>query len=211
MIDSPNNGNASNGNNNYVHFGPHQENLQIVLAENSNEDLENINITLEEIPDEFPVTNLYELEDRVFTERWSIPYKKNESLAKCLYGALKLAHAQKTESDENCVKFMNNVLPESVNKLLCSQAVKKWTAETLEGVFNMLQLFVDVMANRLKYFPTPVKLLDLLASAFDPDSEFHYKNRAFKWDRGYYEDLFGYEKCPAMSPPVNMYKVGFRW
>ena len=42
-------------------------------------------------PYEFPVTNLYELEGRVFAEHWSIPYKKEESLGKCLIAATRLA------------------------------------------------------------------------------------------------------------------------
>ena len=44
-------------------------------------------------PLEFPVTNLYELEGRVFAEQWSIPYKKEESLGKCLLAATRLAEA----------------------------------------------------------------------------------------------------------------------
>lgn len=44
-------------------------------------------------PLEFPVTNLYELEGRVFAEHWSIPYKKEESLGKCLLAATRLAEA----------------------------------------------------------------------------------------------------------------------
>lgn len=51
---------------------------------------ENVEVPLESIPEEFPVTNLYELEDRIFTENWSIPYRKNESLGKCLLGATKV-------------------------------------------------------------------------------------------------------------------------
>ena len=46
-------------------------------------------------PYEFPVTNLYELEGRVFAEHWSIPYKKEESLGKCLIAAARLATAGK--------------------------------------------------------------------------------------------------------------------
>ena len=38
----------------------------------------------------FPETHLYELESRVFTDQWSIPYKKDESLHKCLLAAAKL-------------------------------------------------------------------------------------------------------------------------
>ena len=41
---------------------------------------------------EFPTANLTELEDRVFVESWSIPYKREESLAKCLTAATRLAH-----------------------------------------------------------------------------------------------------------------------
>ena len=51
---------------------------------------ENVNIPLDSVPNDFPVTNLYELEERIFTENWSIPYRKNESLGKCLLGATKL-------------------------------------------------------------------------------------------------------------------------
>jgi len=40
--------------------------------------------------DGFPETHLYELESRVFTDQWSIPYKKDESLHKCLLAAAKL-------------------------------------------------------------------------------------------------------------------------
>lgn len=43
----------------------------------------------------FPVGNLYELETRVFQENWSIPYKREESLGKCLVGATKLAQEGK--------------------------------------------------------------------------------------------------------------------
>jgi len=40
---------------------------------------------------EFPIPYLYELENRVFTESWSIPYKREESLGRCLIAATKLA------------------------------------------------------------------------------------------------------------------------
>ncbi len=53
---------------------------------------EGIDVPLESISDEFPTAHLYELESRIFTENWSIPYKKQESLGKCLLGAIKLSH-----------------------------------------------------------------------------------------------------------------------
>jgi len=48
---------------------------------------------------EFPVPYLYELENRVFTESWSIPYKREESLGRCLLAATKLAQEGNTASE----------------------------------------------------------------------------------------------------------------
>lgn len=42
-------------------------------------------------PLEFPTTHLYELEGRVFGESWSIPFKKEESLGKCLIFSTRFA------------------------------------------------------------------------------------------------------------------------
>lgn len=52
---------------------------------------------------EFPTTNLYELESRVFTDHWSIPYKREESLGKCLIASTCLARHGKNMvvGDEN--------------------------------------------------------------------------------------------------------------
>ena len=78
---------------------------------------------------EFPVTNLYELDSRVFQvhtfsckedtclddgthrlqDNWSIPYKREESLGKCLVAATKLAAEGLLEQDEHCKKFIERV------------------------------------------------------------------------------------------------------
>lgn len=63
---------------------------------------------------EFPTTNLYELEGRVFTDHWSIPYKREESLGKCLIASTCLARLGKSEGrkdallcvDVACVSFL---------------------------------------------------------------------------------------------------------
>lgn len=39
---------------------------------------------------EFPLTHYYELEARVHTEQWSIPYKRDESLAICMVAATRM-------------------------------------------------------------------------------------------------------------------------
>ena len=66
---------------------------------------ENVNIPLDSIPNDFPVTHLYELEERIFTENWSIPYRKNESLGKCLLGATKLIMEGIVHRDK-CIAFL---------------------------------------------------------------------------------------------------------
>lgn len=52
---------------------------------------EQSDVCMESGPLEFPTTNLYELEDRVFVESWSIPYKREESLGKCLLSSIRFA------------------------------------------------------------------------------------------------------------------------
>ncbi len=39
---------------------------------------------------EFPLTHFYELEGRVHTDQWSIPYKRDESLAICMVATIKM-------------------------------------------------------------------------------------------------------------------------
>lgn len=51
---------------------------------------------------EFPTTNLYELESRVFTDHWSIPYKREESLGKCLIASSCLARHGKNGRGSYC-------------------------------------------------------------------------------------------------------------
>ncbi|ELW67984.1 Ubiquitin carboxyl-terminal hydrolase 24, partial [Tupaia chinensis] len=65
---------------------------------------------------EFPTTNLYELESRVLTDHWSIPYKREESLGKCLLASTYLARLGLSESDENCKRFMDRCMPEAFKK-----------------------------------------------------------------------------------------------
>ncbi|XP_064607447.1 ubiquitin carboxyl-terminal hydrolase 24-like isoform X2 [Liolophura sinensis] len=163
---------------------------------------------------EFPVTNLYELEGRVFTEHWSIPYKREESLGKCLLSATRLADAGLADSDENCKRFMERCMPEAFQKLLASSAVHKWGTEIQEGIYNMLQLLVDLVVARLQHSPAPVDLLDVLALALTPDTEFHYKNKMRRPDRVAKDDGDG-DKLQsnnyAASPPSGTYKDPYGW
>lgn len=47
-------------------------------------------------------------------------------------------------------------------QLLTSSAVHKWGTEIHEGIYNMLMLLVDLVAERVKQDPIPVGLLAVL-------------------------------------------------
>jgi hypothetical protein len=49
---------------------------------------------------EFPLTHYYELESRVHTEQWSIPYKRDESLAICMVATTRMILEGKWEGGE---------------------------------------------------------------------------------------------------------------
>ncbi|XP_064624443.1 ubiquitin carboxyl-terminal hydrolase 24-like isoform X2 [Lineus longissimus] len=159
---------------------------------------------------EFPVTNLYELEGRVFTDHWSIPYKKEESLGKCLFAATRLAKEGLCDADDNCVRFLDRCMPECFQKLLTAGAVHRWGTDIQEGVYTMLQLLVDLVAARLLHKPVPIGLLNVLSMAFNPDTEFHFKNKNRRGDRSW-EDKLGVDKMFGVTPTGSMHKDPFGW
>jgi len=48
-------------------------------------------------------------------------------------------------------------------QLLTSQAVNRWAFDIQEGIYDMVELFVDLMAYRMKHEPIPTDLLQTLA------------------------------------------------
>ncbi|XP_036376810.1 ubiquitin carboxyl-terminal hydrolase 24 isoform X2 [Megalops cyprinoides] len=159
---------------------------------------------------EFPTTNLYELESRVFTDHWSIPYKREESLGKCLIASTCLARLGLADADENCKRFIDRCMPEAFKKLLTSSAVHKWGTEIHEGIYNMLMLLVDLVAERVKQDPIPVGLLGVLTMAFNPDNEYHFKNRMKSCQRNWAE-VFGEDSMFAVSPSSSYQKEPHGW
>ncbi|CAL9695704.1 unnamed protein product [Knipowitschia caucasica] len=154
---------------------------------------------------EFPTTNLYELESRVFTDHWSIPYKREESLGKCLIASTCLARHGLADADENCKRFIDRCMPEAFKKLLTSSAVHKWGTEIHEGIYNMLMLLVELVAERVKQDPVPVNLMAVLTMAFNPDNEYHFKNRMKSCQRNWAE-VFGEEANMFAVSPSNTYQ-----
>uniref|UniRef100_A0A3P9KIM4 Ubiquitin carboxyl-terminal hydrolase 24 n=1 Tax=Oryzias latipes TaxID=8090 RepID=A0A3P9KIM4_ORYLA len=160
---------------------------------------------------EFPTTNLYELESRVFTDHWSIPYKREESLGKCLIASTCLAR-HLADADENCKRFMDRCMPEAFKKLLTSSAVHKWGTEIHEGIYNMLMLLVELVAERVKQDPVPVNLMGVLTmwQALNPDNEYHFKNRMKACQRNWAE-VFGDEANMFAVSPNTYQKEPHGW
>ncbi|BFY99847.1 hypothetical protein BsWGS_02887 [Bradybaena similaris] len=152
---------------------------------------------------EFPVTNLYELEGRVFTEMWNIPFKKEESLGKCLIASTHLMDAGLAESDEHCKRFIDRCMPEAFTKLLTSNAVHKWGIEIQEGIFNMLGLLIELVVASLKQDTLNPVLMDCLKLAFSPDTEFQVKNQSKRDTRVTWEERFDGNEPPAVIPPSS--------
>ena len=153
---------------------------------------------------EFPVTNLYELDTRVFQDNWSIPYKREESLGKCLIGATKLAGEGLLEADENCKKFIERVMPEAFNKLLTSAATQRWSGEIQEGILLMCELYMELLVTRLQYDPVPSHLLTTLALIFNMDTYWNNKNRdqvaKGRWETAQTSSSSGKQMDYARSP-----------
>ncbi|XP_076873154.1 ubiquitin carboxyl-terminal hydrolase 24 isoform X4 [Brachyhypopomus gauderio] len=187
-------------------FDPPPAYHDVVESERSND--ENGNCSGSSM--EFPTTNLYELESRVFTDHWSIPYKREESLGKCLIASTNLARMGLADADENCKRFMDRCMPEAFKKLLTSSAVHKWGTEIHEGIYNMLMLLVDLVAERAKQDPIPTGLLGVLTMAFNPDNEYHFKNRMKASQRNWAE-VFGEDSMFAVSPSSSYQKEPHGW
>ena len=47
-------------------------------------------------------------------------------------------------ADEYCAKFHDRILPEAFRKLLASHATQRWGQEIQEGIYDMLELFIDL-------------------------------------------------------------------
>ncbi|XP_059110591.1 ubiquitin carboxyl-terminal hydrolase 24 [Peromyscus eremicus] len=186
-------------------FDPPPAYHEVVDAEKNDE---NGNCSGEGI--EFPTTNLYELESRVLTDHWSIPYKREESLGKCLLASTYLARLGLSESDENCKRFMERCMPEAFKKLLTSSAVHKWGTEIHEGIYNMLMLLIELVAERIKQDPIPIGLLGVLTMAFNPDNEYHFKNR-MKVSQRNWAEVFGEGNMFAISPVSTFQKEPHGW
>jgi hypothetical protein len=114
---------------------------------------------------EFPLTHYYELEGRTHTDQWSIPYKREESLAVCMLATINMMKEGPgvAEADENCVKFLEKTMPSCFDKLLTHDAVYRWDESIMKGIKEMTIILLELVSTRLQYKPVPVYLLNLLS------------------------------------------------
>ncbi|CAF0751200.1 unnamed protein product [Adineta ricciae] len=170
-----------------------QEQQQTVAADQTSTDT-NSTLSDDVTVDHFQsfTTNAFlNLETKVYGDKWSIPYKRDEALGQCLLSATKLALEGRADEDKDCIKFMEDLIPEAFRKLQCTHHVNNWAVEIQLGVFDMVELLVDLIAARLSYPPVPVKLLETLAILFDPESTFQRKHRSKPYDRSLYDKQLG--------------------
>jgi hypothetical protein len=74
------------------------------------------------------------------------------------------------------------------------------------GVFDMVELLIDLIAARLSYFPVPVQLLETLAILFDHESVFQRKHKSKPYDRSLYDKQLG-DRILANSPSSSTFSV----
>ncbi|CAM2715589.1 unnamed protein product [Rotaria socialis] len=125
----------------------------------------------------FPVDKLLILQDKVLAEKWYIPVKQDEALGVCLIAAIKIAQEGKPEDNPDCKKFIEDIVPEAFYKLQTTKSVFSWPREIQFGIFEMTELFIDLMGIRLRYPPVPIKLLNTLALTFDTTTAFSQKHK----------------------------------
>jgi ubiquitin carboxyl-terminal hydrolase 9/24 len=84
--------------------------------------------------------------------------------------------------------------------------VNNWGVEVQLGVFDMVELLIDLIAARLSYSPVPVQLLETLAILFDHDSVFQRKHKSKSYDRSLFDKQLG-DRILANSPSSSTFSV----
>ncbi|NWH48288.1 UBP24 hydrolase, partial [Fregata magnificens] len=152
---------------------------------------------------EFPTTNLYELESRVLTDHWSIPYKREESLGKCLIASTYLARLGLSDSDENCKRFMDRCMPEAFKK------VSRYS-RPIQCFFALFTVEIVFCNSDIRNYAMLFIAVGFSFKAFNPDNEYHFKNRMKVCQRNWAE-VFGEGNMHAVSPISTFQKEPHGW
>jgi hypothetical protein len=130
-----------------------------------------------ELPLMFPNDKLQNLRGNVLADKWYIPVKLDEALGVCLISAIKFAQEGKIDTNMECKEFVETIVPEAFRKLITTQSVYSWPREIQCGIFDMIELLVDLLGNRLRSSPVPVGLLNTLALVFDTNTTVSQKHK----------------------------------
>ncbi|CAF1257309.1 unnamed protein product [Rotaria sordida] len=76
-------------------------------------------------------------EKTVYSHDWSIPFKHEELLGQCLLSATTLAHAGIADQNENCKRFMEFLIPDTVKKARYRQLFSKEIDQVLDYIEDM--------------------------------------------------------------------------
>ncbi|CAF0766785.1 unnamed protein product [Adineta steineri] len=125
----------------------------------------------------FPTDKLQMLIDNVLVEKWYIPVKQDEPFGVCLSAAIDLAQNGKLDTNPDCKQFIETIIPEALRKLQNTESVFSWPREIQCGIFEIIELFVDLVGTRICYPPIPITLLKTLAMTFDTDMKFSQKHK----------------------------------
>ncbi|CAF1331847.1 unnamed protein product [Adineta steineri] len=125
----------------------------------------------------FPTDKLQNLRNNVLVDKWYIPVKLDEALGACLTSAIILAQEGQLDSNVECKEFIEKIVPEAFRKLQTTQSVYSWPREIQHGIFDMIELLVDLVGTRIRHAPVPTTLLNILALTFDTNTTFSLKHK----------------------------------
>ncbi|CAF1161817.1 unnamed protein product [Adineta ricciae] len=132
----------------------------------------------------FPSDKLQNLRANILVDKWYIPVKLDEALGICLTAAIKLAQEGTLDTNADCKQFIETIVPEAFRKLQTTQSVFSWPRDVQVGIFDMIELLVDLVATRIRYAPVPITLLNVLALTFDTNTTFSQKHKNDKLPEG---------------------------
>ena len=69
------------------------------------------------VKQQFPSDKFQILLDNVLTEKWYIPIKQDEAFGVCLLAAIELAQENRLETNGDCQRFVETVVPEAFRKV----------------------------------------------------------------------------------------------
>ncbi|CAF1257892.1 unnamed protein product, partial [Didymodactylos carnosus] len=164
-----------------------------------------------DISSNFPTALLLILEQEIERPRWVVKVFPGDELEKCLQSTIELINDGHTaELDKSCKRFLEVYIPNAFKKIQCDDAVDTWPETIQNHVYEILKLFIDLVAIRLSYSPpVPIQLLETLSIIFDCNNEFQTKHRLKPYDYEEFEDKLDDETILTFQPLTEENSYGW--